>query len=437
MIVETVGEGGQAHTFRVKDMHDGSTNWILKRLKNATRLDRFEREILALEAIDSPHIPKTVDYSVDETSAYHVSPDLGIGLDKYVSSCPLDVDHALDIFAQIVSAVRDAHATGAVIHRDIKPNNVVVSLDGEKAFLIDFGICQYTDGELTLLTTEEAFGNPAFAAPECTLGYEEEPGPPCDVYSLGKLFYWMISRGGYVHRETLSPTALNRIVATSELERSYLARLVRGVVAREPVERWTAARLLEEVYATKKLLDRVKLFQSRGQIIVTDEFGVDDSFYPYGSRSATTPDRGNPPSDGDIGVAFEVPVGQNVYLETLTLALQFRAGDELDVLIVPDLEGSPDHANPLETLTVQGSPSSPLKVECVRSREHPLLQKGQRYWIVLSVPRPESEVALYSASLDFNPRTALIAERFDGNQWNVAEASNGYAIRVTGRPAKS
>lgn len=186
-IIENVGEGGQARTYRVRDRRDGSTQWILKELKNRKRLARFEREILALEALDSPRIPKTEDYSV-EVPAFHVSKDLRTNLNKYALSNPFDIDHALSLFEQIVLAVRDAHSAG-VVHRDIKPDNIVVSPDGTKGYLIDFGICQYSEGELTLLTTDEAFGNPAFAAPETSLGREEDPGPPCDIYSLGKVLY--------------------------------------------------------------------------------------------------------------------------------------------------------------------------------------------------------------------------------------------------------
>ena len=53
-IIKQIGEGGQAHAFWVKDLHGGSTDWILKRLKNPNRLARFEREVRALEALDSP-----------------------------------------------------------------------------------------------------------------------------------------------------------------------------------------------------------------------------------------------------------------------------------------------------------------------------------------------------------------------------------------------
>jgi serine/threonine protein kinase len=154
-------------------------------------LARFEREVSALDAVDSLHIPKTEDYSVGD-QVYHVSKDLGISLDKHALLESLTVDRALALLEQIVEAVRDAHGTAIVlVHRDIKPNSVVIAPGGKKAYLVDFGLCQFSeDGELVLLTgRDEPFGNAAFAAPECSLGREKEPGSPCDVYSLGKVLY--------------------------------------------------------------------------------------------------------------------------------------------------------------------------------------------------------------------------------------------------------
>lgn len=447
-IIKQIGEGGQAHAFWVKDLHGGSTDWILKRLKNPNRLARFEREVRALEALDSPHIVKAEDYSLEDP-AFYVAAYVGVGLDKYASSNTLDTDHTLLLFEQIVSAVDDAHKSG-VVHRDIKPNNVVVSPDGLKAYLIDFGICQYSDGILTHLTTDEAFGNPAFAAPECFLGREEEPGPPCDVYSLGKLLYWMLSQGRHINRERLSPTVLERIKEDDDLVRFYLTRLIRGTVAEDPVRRWPASRLLKEVHATRRLIERVGNHERRGEVILMDGFGVDDAFNRTSSRSATTQDPkygpnhqmihlGGPPGDRDIGTAFEIPVSYDVRLETINLAVDHRAGEnKLDVWVAPDLNGKPDLGNIVEAYTVVRSQYYSTRVETLHSPNHPVLRQGQRYWVLLSAAAPNSDIALLSAPLDFMPRPALTAEREDGGEWEVAESPSGpgYAVRVTGRPVE-
>jgi len=138
-MVKPLGEGGQAHTYIVRDLRDNSDTWVLKRLKNKKRLGRFQREIEALRKMQSPYIPTVEDYSVDDPP-YVVCPYLGENLEKYVTTPPLSVHAALHIFEQIVEATRDAHAKG-VKHRDIKPNNIVLTADGQQANLIDFGIC--------------------------------------------------------------------------------------------------------------------------------------------------------------------------------------------------------------------------------------------------------------------------------------------------------
>jgi eukaryotic-like serine/threonine-protein kinase len=68
----------------------------------------------------------------------------------------------------------DAHSVG-VAHRDIKPNNIVVDETG-RAFLIDFGLCTIVDDQLVSMTSQDKYGNEAFAAPECLHGSPLECG---------------------------------------------------------------------------------------------------------------------------------------------------------------------------------------------------------------------------------------------------------------------
>jgi serine/threonine protein kinase len=200
--IRSIGEGGQGRTYLVQDTSDRSEGWVLKLLKNRQRLGRFDREIEALEALESDHIPRVRAYSLGPP-AYVVTPYVGQDFTKHPRVPSLDTIEILEVFGQAVTAIADAHEAG-VVHRDIKPNNLVLSESALHVNVIDFGICQYEDGHLTSLIADEAFGNPAFAAPECLMGREEEPTAACDVYSLGKVLYWLSSRGGYINRESLN-----------------------------------------------------------------------------------------------------------------------------------------------------------------------------------------------------------------------------------------
>jgi serine/threonine protein kinase len=231
-IVDSLASGGQAEVFRVRDLSDSSTGWVLKRLRNRSRLWRFQRELQALAQIVSPNIPAVIDYSVEDP-AFIVTADLGSDLVRYAREHDLGLEQSLSLFRQIASAVMAASSSG-VVHRDIKPNNVIVSEDGTSAWLIDFGLCQCLDGELVLLTTEEPFGNAAFAAPECFLGRELEPGPPADVYSLGKLLYWMVSKGGYINREDITDAVVARIDTDNLVIKRQIVSLIRKTVVAEP-----------------------------------------------------------------------------------------------------------------------------------------------------------------------------------------------------------
>jgi serine/threonine protein kinase len=432
-ILGSLGEGGQARVFRVRDRRDGSTGWVLKRLKNSNRLGRFEREVQALRAVRSDHILPIEDFDLHEP-AFLVTPLVGRDLVKCLQGRQLGLLEALSLFEQMVVAVRDAHEVG-VAHRDLKPNNVVVSDQGT-AFVIDFGLCQVLDGDLVLTTTGELIGTAAFAAPECAPGSARSCGPSSDVYSLGKLLYWLVSGGSLIHREAISDAVVEGIRHPDQWARHYVAGILRGTVLEDPGRRWSAMQLLERVRVVMELVRGLEQRTEAELVTLWDGFWVNDAYERSSSRSATTPGRGNPPSDQDLATAFTVPEGTVVRLEELSLALSLRAGqDRLEVKILGDQGTVPDDSSVLEAFTIVGRTTREGEIVTLRSETTPLLVGGSRFWVSLSVEAADSEVAWLSGAMELMPLRALIAERWNRGPWNVGDsrAGPGYALRVLGR----
>jgi serine/threonine protein kinase len=253
--VKSLGEGGQAHTFIVRDTKSGSEDWVLKRLKNKERLGRFELEIQTLAKLESKLIPRVEDHSLDGRP-YFVYPFLGPTLADVVRNERPSFDVSIDLFRDVVEAAAVAHGQG-VTHRDIKPDNVVVdraTAATRRAYLIDFGVCQWDDGGLFLTTTDEPFGNRDFAAPECGLGSPIEPNALSDVYSLGKLLYWILTGGHYFVRETLSPEVLARIPEPRGVERAYVRRWLQSTVVENQSKRLASQKLMARIERDAKLM---------------------------------------------------------------------------------------------------------------------------------------------------------------------------------------
>jgi hypothetical protein len=164
-------------------------------------------------------------------------------------------------------------------------------------------------------------------------------------------------------------------------------------------------------------------------------------------RSATTKDPeypesprivwlNGPPGDMDLGTTFEVATDCDGRLEQISLAIGHRAGkDELAVRIVPDSDGNPQPDVELEAFRISGDGSFSARVETFRSVRRPVLRRGRRYWVLLSVPAPHSDVAFFYAPPDFDPRPCAYAWGRDGGEWEAWEATNGpgHAMRVTAR----
>jgi hypothetical protein len=171
-------------------------------------------------------------------------------------------------------------------------------------------------------------------------------------------------------------------------------------------------------------------------VTLWDGFWVNDAYDRSSSRSATTPGRGNPPSDQDLATAVTVPESTVVQLEELSLALSLRAGqDRLEIKLMGDQDTVPDDSSVLEAFTIVGRTTREGEIVTLRSETTPLLVGGSRFWVSLSVEAADSEVAWLSGAMELTPLQALIAERWNRSPWNVGDsrAGPGYALRVLGR----
>ena len=182
---------------------------------------------------------------------------------------------------------------------------------------------------------------------------------------------------------------------------------------------------------------------SSGATVIVDRFGPSGSIDCCGTRSATTPNQGNPPADGDQGRPFTIPTGQDYLLTTIDLGLRRLAGsNSFDLWVVGNdptagEHGAPDTTIVLESFSATGllSSSAPTVVS-LDSVVRPTLVAGELYWLVLSVSEPNTAVGWYSAPISLMPRPAVYAERFDNAAWEVrlSETGPGAAYRVTGSP---
>jgi hypothetical protein len=151
--------------------------------------------------------------------------------------------------AEVLTALRAAHAVG-VLHRDVKPGNVLIANDGH-VVLSDFGIAM-VEGDAALTLTGELVGSPEFLAPERALG--QPPGPEADLWSLGVMLYAAVEGFSPFRQET--PLSTLRAVVDAALPpprwAGPLRTVLEGLLHKDPRQRTTAAeaeRLLRLVAA--------------------------------------------------------------------------------------------------------------------------------------------------------------------------------------------
>jgi len=238
-----LGQGGQGHVFRAVDTTKQLPGeFALKRVLNPERRERFRNEIDATKRLSHPNIIRLIDHSAlsepgpGDGPSFLVMP-IAEGGDLndqdrrsiYAGS----VEAVLKVARHVANGLDAAHAAG-VVHRDIKPSNILFTGKGHDIWISDFGICLIR-GRDRPTETREVVGPHGFMAPELENGGRLDVTPAADVYSLGKLIFYMFSGGIVVPRETVDDERYDRLFAHGERPqrlRFLLRRMISPVAQR-------------------------------------------------------------------------------------------------------------------------------------------------------------------------------------------------------------
>ncbi len=196
-IEKSIGEGGQAHIFLAKNLNGDFG--IIKRLKNVNRIGRFIKEIESIKDDPKGFFPRILEIDIESKKPYFVMEYFPNGVLREEIIKDWSLKEKCKFYMHLILAVAYANLQG-VIHRDLKPENILVD-EENRPKVSDFGICFIGDDGNRETLTEEAVGSFRYIAPELEDGRSDLIGPHSDVYSLGKIAYWLFSGGKIYNRE--------------------------------------------------------------------------------------------------------------------------------------------------------------------------------------------------------------------------------------------
>ena len=250
-----IGEGGQSIVFRAIDLRlEEPGELALKRIKNPARDSRFRAELEAASRLSHPNIIRLIDHSALDYSASEPNKQFivmpiatggDLGKPERYSLYRDSVDTTVVVAKQLASALSIAHSNN-VIHRDVKPENVLFTGKGHEIWLSDFGICLIREFPRTT-PADEVVGPRMFIAPELEeRGELDGVTPAADVYSLGKVIYFMLSGGVILPRERLEDSKYTEIFRGGERHR-LLQMLLRRMICELPMRIPSMDQILDEL----------------------------------------------------------------------------------------------------------------------------------------------------------------------------------------------
>ncbi len=266
-IIEEVGRGGMGVVYRARQV---SLDRIValkvlpaNRIADDTAAQRFEREAHAMAQLQHPNIVDVIEVGEEDDLQYFAMKYVeGRSLEEIIrEEGPLDPERAAKIAAQVAEALHHAHERG-VVHRDIKPGNILIAEDG-RAVVTDFGIAKAIEG-LTLgagqSLTQGVIGTPEYMSPEVIRGNPVDGRT--DLYSLAVVIYQMLTgrvpftattpyQVAEMHLEA-NPTPLTAIAVNCP---AWLESIVLRAMMKEPSQRFGSAAEMAKALQTHTAVD--------------------------------------------------------------------------------------------------------------------------------------------------------------------------------------
>jgi tRNA A-37 threonylcarbamoyl transferase component Bud32 len=210
-IVEEIGHGGMAVIYKAyQESLDRHVAIKVLLMEHALPdfVERFSREARAVARLSHPNILPIYDFGHEEGLSYIVMKYAPAGTLKGRMGKPMALEEAARFVSQIAAALDHAHARG-VLHRDVKPGNVLLD-EGDWVLLADFGLAKLLmSGSVQLTASGVGVGTPAYMSPEQVQGIEVDART--DVYSLGVLLYEMVTGDVPFKADTPMAVALKHI----------------------------------------------------------------------------------------------------------------------------------------------------------------------------------------------------------------------------------